>query len=587
MLQFMSRLAGTIIGGVLFVLLVASFALWGLGDILTSEDGRTEVATVGESVITAEEVEFALQRNQGAAGLTPELVGIFAEVTLQNLINETLLREEATLIGAEVSPQDATRFVQLLFRDAQGGFDRAAFNDFLIGNQTSEAQYLTRVGDLLTSSLLVGALAPPVALGGDAAIALARYNTTEVTGFVQRLYPDRTLTIPPADSTSLQAYLDANPAQFRIGEQRSGRYFVLKPADFGAAISDAEVRSYYDADPTRYSTAERRQWEQTFAGVTSTFGPYSFDEVLDPQVAEAVFDGNLQLDAPFEIEGSLGTYSIVVKAIAPAQNPTFEEVATQARAELEAANTQSQFIGALEAIEDAIVTNGSIDEAQGIAASLSAAITINRFDNVSQGTRADSGGLTSDIVDVVFGLDADLIAESYLIGEDLYVFALDAVVPEAVPPLASIESLVRLAWQEEQYARALFARYSAGTTRTQPDAVLGEVFALNNTPISEIRPNGGVNVPTAVESALRALAPGGSTAAITQSGEVWLLYVDSKNQGDTVDPQSVVTAGNNIRNATEVGWSTILDQQVRTRHSVEIDEAAMQRYFSGTSNADN
>ena len=62
MLQAIRSRAGSYVVKVLFALLILTFGLWGIGDIFRSRGTDTVVATVGNQIIRAEELQTALRR---------------------------------------------------------------------------------------------------------------------------------------------------------------------------------------------------------------------------------------------------------------------------------------------------------------------------------------------------------------------------------------------------------------------------------------------------------------------------------------------------------------------------------------------
>src|SRR5258707_4691885 len=62
MLQSIRSKAGSFVVKLLFVLLILTFGIWGIGDIFRTASSDTSVATVGDHGVRADELQTALRR---------------------------------------------------------------------------------------------------------------------------------------------------------------------------------------------------------------------------------------------------------------------------------------------------------------------------------------------------------------------------------------------------------------------------------------------------------------------------------------------------------------------------------------------
>ena len=160
MLTALRRLAGTWVAKILFALLVLSFAIWGIEDVVRNFGRETAVATVGGQPIELPEAQNAARREM--ARIARQLGNRFepdenirravAASALEQLIAERSLRAEARRIGV-AAPAEAVRdsvFAIPGLRGMDGTFSRAVFDGFLRQNELNEAQFLQVVaGDLM------------------------------------------------------------------------------------------------------------------------------------------------------------------------------------------------------------------------------------------------------------------------------------------------------------------------------------------------------------------------------------------------------------------------------------------------------
>ncbi|HWT10923.1 MAG TPA: SurA N-terminal domain-containing protein, partial [Roseomonas sp.] len=116
MLTAMRRLAGTWFARILFLLLVASFAIWGIEDVVRNFGRETAVVRVGDSAIELPEAQAAARREM--ARIARQLGSRFepdenirravGATALERLIGERVLRQEAQRLGI-VAPAETVR----------------------------------------------------------------------------------------------------------------------------------------------------------------------------------------------------------------------------------------------------------------------------------------------------------------------------------------------------------------------------------------------------------------------------------------------------------------------------------------------
>ena len=102
MITAMRRLAGTWFAKLLFVLLILSFAVWGIEDMLRNIGRDTAVARVGDDAIEVEEAQEAARRElqriqrqlQGRMEMDARIRRAVAEQALEGLVLDRVLRQE-------------------------------------------------------------------------------------------------------------------------------------------------------------------------------------------------------------------------------------------------------------------------------------------------------------------------------------------------------------------------------------------------------------------------------------------------------------------------------------------------------------
>ena len=145
-----SKTAGVVVK-VLFIVLVASFAVWGIGDYAFLRRGEEVAIRVGDAKITPEQLSIEyrrevdrLRRSFGQFDLEmAKQIGLINQV-IERMVRDTLFEKEAARLGVVVS-DDVVRAriaANPAFHGLGGGFDRNMFQRVLYENGYNEGQYV-------------------------------------------------------------------------------------------------------------------------------------------------------------------------------------------------------------------------------------------------------------------------------------------------------------------------------------------------------------------------------------------------------------------------------------------------------------
>jgi len=175
MLQAIRSKAGSFVVKGLFVLLILTFGIWGIGDIFRNRPTDTVIATVGDQNIRAEDLQAAMRREierlSARFGAAIDIqqakkLGVVDDV-LGELIDRRLLEQEAVRLRLEVSDEVIRKATtdNPNFRTPDGHFDRALFDAMLAQNHLTEDQFVAMMRqDMPRNDLLqaveVGAATP-------------------------------------------------------------------------------------------------------------------------------------------------------------------------------------------------------------------------------------------------------------------------------------------------------------------------------------------------------------------------------------------------------------------------------------------
>jgi peptidyl-prolyl cis-trans isomerase D len=304
MLNALRRNASSWVVKVLLLLLVVSFAIWGIGDIFYGGGQNPTVATVGDAEIPANELADAF--NRAVANLQRQLgpefdreraiqLGVMQQ-TLQDLVRQRLVSLEAQEMGLVV-PDDALRTLVTedpIFQTG-GQFDRNRFDQLLRASGLSEGAYLASLRQQVVRQALTGSIAAPVEAPAQLVEAIYRHRSEKRRGHYVAVPIASITDVPEPTAEQLAQFHEAHQAQFTAPEYRSLTFVTLKAEDLldEIEVSNEEVEAAYQSRIEEFRTPERRTVEQLLAAEAAPI----------QQAAERIATGATLEQAASEIEG--------------------------------------------------------------------------------------------------------------------------------------------------------------------------------------------------------------------------------------------------------------------------------------------
>ena len=186
MLESMRNAAQGIVGKAIMTvvmgLIIVSFVIWGVGDMLRGFTSST-VASVGSQQISAQDYHFAYERllqqyqrrlRQPFTNEQARAIGLDREV-LQRLLSEAAIDEEARKLGLDVSDEALRAMIvsNPNFSDKSGAFDPQKFASALRDNDMNERMFVsdlrkTALRQFIVAALTAGVAAPKAAVKAEA-----------------------------------------------------------------------------------------------------------------------------------------------------------------------------------------------------------------------------------------------------------------------------------------------------------------------------------------------------------------------------------------------------------------------------------
>ncbi|WP_277024339.1 peptidylprolyl isomerase [Paracoccus hibiscisoli] len=272
--------------------------LGGFG-VTSFSGGTTEVASVGQTKITADEYARALkselrafqqQTGQPITMQQAQAMGLPQSVQA-NLIASAALAEEARRIGVSVGDAQVAQTIMQAgaFQGPNGSFDRAAYAEVLRRERLSEAEFEATVRDdearLMLQRAVVGGVTAPAPLVDQTARWLLEsrdFSWRELTE------DDLPAAVTEPDEATLQAWHEANGDRFTAPETRAISYAWATPDMLSATVQldEAALRATYDQNIDQFQRPARRMVSRLV-----------FPDAAQAEAARAQIDAN---EAPFE-----------------------------------------------------------------------------------------------------------------------------------------------------------------------------------------------------------------------------------------------------------------------------------------------
>lgn len=391
MLGALRGFVGSWAAKILLILLVGSFALWGVSGSILGGDHSNIVAEVGETQITPTVFLGAYNRNLNALQqrfgrrLTRSEAQAFGveSSTLGSVVSFATLDEFARLNALSLSEETLTRMIREnpAFQDSAGTFSRQNFQRALYNARMREADFIelqnaSAIRQQITEAIAAGPLVPDY----FSSAMTSHVNEERKFSWI-KLTPKLVGTPKKPTEGVLKTYFEANKAQYAAPEYRKVSLLSVEPEDVAdeSVISDEEIKADYDARITAFTKEEKRRVQQIVfksadkaqAAVKSLADGATFETMLEENdtklsdadlgmltkssLPAAIRDQAFALDlnATSEIiEGPFGPTLIRVTEVEPGSVTPLEDVKDDIRKELALRKAADDVINLQETVED-------------------------------------------------------------------------------------------------------------------------------------------------------------------------------------------------------------------------------------------
>lgn len=625
MLNAIRQRAGSWIVKVLLLLLVASFAVWGIGDIFYGGARNPTVAEVGDSEILASELSTEFRRvvntiqRQLGTGIDREQairLGLMQQA-LQDLVARRLIDLSARDLGLVVDDDTLRQLVVSNPAFQTGGrFDRSRFEQLLLANGLDEESYLAGLRQDVLRGMLTQSLTGPVEAPEVLVDALYRHRNEQRRGGMLLVDSEAVEEVPEPTEEQIATYHADHEATYTAPELREVSFVTVEPDDLLEEIEIAEdqLRATYEERIDAYRTPARREVQQLLASERSAieraaeaiaagtgFEAAANDEVtyadlgeMEPgQLPGALDEAVFALDVGSvsePIESPFGWHLFVVNHEAPEQRTPFAEVRDEIEQEVALEEAGDRLPALANALDDELAAGLSLEEAAanvGLDSRSLAAVDRRGLGESSEPVEALPDD-PSRFLEVTFETPA---GETSLLEEaddgSYFVLRVDRVQEPRLKPVDEVREEVVAAWQAQERRR--LAREKAETLRLRAGEVASfeapaDAPGVDFHPLEPIARGGtpdGPATPAAIEALFRT-SPGEIAEEVVEVvGGFGVVRTEEIISADpTSDPQGVASLRDQLSAEMKADIVAQYEQALRDTYPVEINESEVNRVGS-------
>jgi peptidyl-prolyl cis-trans isomerase D len=609
MLESMRKASQGVVGKAIMTvvmgLIIVSFVIWGVGDMLRGFSPST-VASVGGAKISAQDYHVAYDRaiqqyqrrlKRPFTNEEARQIGLDRSV-LQQLVSEAAVDDEANKLGLGIS-DDALREVitsNPSFRDKSGAFDPARLAEALRNMDMNERGFIAELRKQVLRQFIVGALATGITAPKAEVTAEADYQGQTRSADTFLMPASAAGEIPAPSEDALKTFYNDRKSSYRAPEYRELTVLSLEPDTIAnpAEVTDADGEAAYQKvagkDP-QFGAPEKRDLQQILfpndadaaAAEAKLKAGTSFDDLVkdkglkpeDTDIGETTKDAMLDKDeanAVFAlpqggVSGALksqfGPVIVRVKGITPSTVKPYSEVADAVKKQVSAARAGDKIQALHDKIEDARVSGKSILEAAkavGLTGQSIAAVDAAGKDPKGAQINLPDG---AELLRAAFASDVGLDETALNTKDGGYVwFEVTKIDPAHDLTFDEAKPEVEKQWRAEEVDKALAGKADDLVKQISAGGAIADAAKSANAEVKTVtdihRAEQGSLPESVVAAIFRQPADGAGSAATPDGRVVFKITADRTPAVDFAD-ERVKAMASELERATR---ESVLDQYV-------------------------
>ena len=596
---------GKAIMTVVMGLIIVSFVIWGVGDMLRGFSPST-VASVGGAKISAQDYHLAYDRaiqqyqrrfKRPFTNEEARQIGLDRSI-LQQLLSEAAVDDEARKLGLGISDEALREVITSnpSFRDKSGAFDPSRLEAALRDMDMNERGFVSELRKQVLRQFIVAALATGIKAPKAEVTAEADNQGQTRSADYFLLAAAAAGEIPAPSEDALKTFYNDRKSSYRAPEYREMNILALEPDTIANAadVTDADAQVAYEkiaGKNPQFGSPEKRDLQQILfpndadadaaeaklkTGATfddlvkdrglktedTDIGETTKDAMIDKDEANAVF-ALPQGGVSGVLKSQFGPVIVRVKGITPSTVKPYAEVADEVKKEVSASRAGDKIQALHDKIEDARVSGKTILEsakAVGLTGQ-----TIAAVDAAGKDPKGAPVNLPDapELLRAAFASDVGLDEAALNTKDGGYIwFEVTKIDPAHDLTFQDAKPEVEKQWRAEEVDKALAGK---------ADDLVKQISAGGK--IADVAKGAGAEVKTAIdvhraeqsalpESVVAAMfrqpADGAGSAATPDGRVVFKITADRTPPVDFADAR-VKTMASELDNATR---ESLLDQYV-------------------------
>ncbi len=610
----------------LLMLLVASFAIFGIGDIFRGGPSIGAIVTVGDSEITGPELSTAFRQRMNSIsrqlGTTITLeqarqFGIVDQV-VQSLVSAALYNAEGSELGVVIGDDAVAIHVreEPSFRDRLGQFDRGVFEQVLAANGLTEQVFINRMRREISRDQMLGSLAGGLPKSTQLIDRLFRWRfERRVAEYIVLKNDPNSAAATPEDSI-LRTFHTKNAARFTAPNFRKIAYIHLTTNDVmgDITIPENELREAYEIRLDEFNVAERRTVQQVIftdedaarkaAGMLSEGRDFAaLAEKLVKQdrqttnlgdllrndlpggLGEKIFELSIGQTSP-PLKGPFGWYLMRVTAIKAAKTRIFEEVRGQIHDDLASDKAVEVLFELSNTLQDVLGGGATLAEAANrIGAKLLAIPALDR-----RGRGADGrpiANIPKGLIDNTYGTPVGEQSALTDSGDNGYLIVqVDSETPSELRAFETVRNDVIAAWkaehrreQLESQANDIAARLNKGTALRDIVTELKLDGPRTSAAFTRNGQDAGANIARGLAADLFASKIGGAASGASAAGFTIAVLKKIRQADPVADKKARETLSGQLANDVTNDIIVQYNNALRRRYAIEINQRALDTLF--------
>ena len=611
-----------------FMLLVASFGLWGVADVIRNLGRDNAAASVGGRKIELPELQEAFrtelaqaQRSMGGAEISPDLRRMLALQATQRLVTQIALQQAIRDMGIAV-PDGALRqavFDMPAFRGQDGKFDRGVMASVLRNNGMNEPRFLDMMRDDLAQRQVLGTVRAGAAVPSAMSDAVFGFQQEKrVADIVE--FPLAAAAAPPAPTDAqVERWWANHPERYSTPEFRRIQAIVLAPETLEKEIqvTDDELAAAWEQHKAEFNKPERRsvqviltqdeaqaqalaqRWatgldwtamqdEASKVGAAPVeLSDAAHQEFPAPELGDAVFASPEGVVAP-PVHSALGWHVLKVTKVSGGAAQSLAEAHDAVRARVVAEKAADLIYDRANRLENLLSSGTTLENLPGDLGVAAVTGTLDAHGNTPQGKPAPVPGsaeLRTALIQAAFaakpGEQAKLVQGPNAPGGGQTFFALSVldITPPAPRPLAEVTEQVKADWagdqvrhQQETAAAQLLGAVKSGIAIADAATKAG-LTVRRLPPAGRTAPAEGM--PQPLLEPLFSLKLGQATMVETPEGFVVAVLADVQAPPPSSDPVGYGQVRDALARAVGEDMQAIFVNAVRQRAEPRINQAAV------------